>query len=234
MGKDGPYHRLPPKLQAMSRLIKLMAWDEPVIVEVELKDNFRDLLAEIRRRPQSPPSCSSSSSSSEASSIDSPTALVSELPSTLNSQPSTPLTPRHEAFANARVKGLGVMAAYHAAGYTGDTPNLAWRLNSMPAVKARIAELNGGVETATGYRKDDAIRDLVTIIHALPSQAGPDHPLCEMRHSGWGSYHRFPSKLAAISLLIKMLGWAHPERGEVEHDPDAGFKKLAECIRHRS
>src|SRR5215218_718116 len=49
MGKDGPYHRLPPKLQAMARLIKLMAWDEPVIVEVELKDNFRDLLVEIRR-----------------------------------------------------------------------------------------------------------------------------------------------------------------------------------------
>jgi hypothetical protein len=102
------------------------------------------------------------------------------------------------------------MAAYQAAGYTGDTPNLAWRLNSMPAVKARIAELNGTVEAATGYAKDDAVRDLVTIIHSNPAQAGPDHPLCEERMTSWGSYHRFPSKLAALALLIKLLCWHQP------------------------
>jgi hypothetical protein len=121
-----------------------------------------------------------------------------------------PLSARQESFANSRVKGLGIMSAYHAAGYTGDTPNLAWRLNSMPAVQARIAELNGTVEVATGYAKDDAIRDLAAIIRSRPEQASSDHPLCEERVSAWGSYHRFPSKLGAIALLIRMLGWRQP------------------------
>ncbi len=50
----------------------------------------------------------------------------------------------------------------------------------------------------------------------------------------WGPYHRFPSKLAAIALLIKMLGWQTPIKIEVEHDPDAGFKAIKEWIRNRS
>ena len=71
------------------------------------------------------------------------------------------------------------MAAYHAAGYTGDTPNLAWRLNSMPAVKARIAELNGTVEAATGYARTTPSVTWWPSSDSHPAQAGPDHPLCE-------------------------------------------------------
>jgi hypothetical protein len=261
MGKNGPYHRLPGKLQAMSRLIKLMGWDNPVQSEVEEVDTLRDWLIKERKHDplksplpflasQSPaPSCSSSIECSEAAErvegaepaervdglTEPPPAPGPGLrepgppdlgpngtaPSDFSSSPSTAcqsfrngsttaqqvLPPRHESFALARVKGLGIMAAYHDAGYTGDTPNLAWRLNSLPAVQARIAELNGGVADAVGYRRDDAIRDLVAIIRAHPKEAGPDHPLCEERMTSWGPYHRFPSKLAAITLLMKILGW---------------------------
>src|SRR6185295_10272288 len=95
---------------------------------------------------------------------------------------------------------------------------------------ARIATLNGAVEAATAYRKDDAVRDLVAIVHANPAQAGPDHPFCEERLTSWGSYHRFPSKLGAIMLLAKMHGWADPAR-IIKPDPFAHLKTDGDVLR---
>jgi hypothetical protein len=316
MGKDGPYHRLPGKLQAMSRLIKLMGWDEPVELKVQLKDNFLEALIRARRHPAAsslagsatclsgggrepmdgvidskPTSCSDSSPPP----LEDPELVEGLTPSPISSQPSAfpsqplqlpprhepsganrverdsltqsarratpagvgkqiaagdpkgeggglsqsptdkaPLSARHEQFALARVRGLSVLAAYHAAGYTGDTPNLAWRLNSMPAVQSRIAELNGGVADAVGYQRDDAVRDLILIIRATPAEVGPDHPYCEKRVTSWGTYHRFPSKLVALTLLARMLGWNGPTKVEVAHDPDKGFKQLQEFVSRRS
>jgi hypothetical protein len=72
------------------------------------------------------------------------------------------------------------------------------------------------------------------IIRATPSEVGPDHPFCEQRMTSWGQHVRFPSKMAALTLLARMLGWNGPTKVEVAHDPDAGFKKLRECISTRS
>jgi hypothetical protein len=225
MGKEGTSYRFPPKLQAMSRLIKLMAWDKPERIEVEppvdtltewlIKERQHDPFKSLAPEPKAAPASDADPQKGDPTpTLEQDLALIT---TANDGQPSpttaaSPLSPRQELFANSRVKGLGIMAAYHAAGYTGDTPNLAWRLNSMPAVKARIAELNGTVEAATGYAKDDLVRDLVTIIHAHPAQAGADHPLCEERMATWGSYHRFPSKLAAMALLIRLVGWYEPEQ----------------------
>jgi hypothetical protein len=126
------------------------------------------------------------------------------------------------------------MASYHAAGYAGDSPNLAWRLNSMPEVQARIAELNGGVEDAVGYRRDDAIRDLILIVRAKPIEVSEDHPFCERHMTAWGSFHRFPSKMVALMLLARLLDWNRPTTVQVDHDPDRGFTQLREFISKRS
>lgn len=268
LGKDGPYYRFPPKLQALARLIKLMGWIEPVAAESEPKDYFTEMLVDIRSgRRAGPYDLSSPSESSHAvpSSCSSSSSSSTELPSTLSpaSASTAPkaqeivnwvhllpsdaslqnhpdyangeLTPRQEAFAQFRFQGMGVMEAYHAAGYKGGTPNLASRLNSRPAVIARIAELNSRVETATGYAREDAMGDLIAIIHASPADAGPDHPYCEMRMTSWGKYHRFPSKLGAITLLARMLGWQSPPgQPSVPPDPNAGFKSLAMSLSTRS
>jgi hypothetical protein len=261
MGKDGTRYRFPPKLQAMARLIKLMAWDKPDKPEVEVVDTLTEWLIKERKHdpfasppPQlnaappsngdsqeadPPPSDKTSSSSSSdgiPSSIEPASPTSSNNGSTIaQPAPATAqpvLSARQQSFAISRVKGLGIMAAYHAAGYTGDSPNLAWRLSAMPAVKARIAELNGTVEAATGYAKDDAVRDLVAIIRSHPAQAGPDHPLCEERVTSWGSYHRFPSKLAALALLIKLLGWYEPQ--QEEEQPRDTLKEWLDKVRARS
>jgi len=210
LGKNGTYYRFPPKLQAMARLIKLMDWDQPV----DLPQSIIIQHEPATPTPDTPLSDPIAPINPIADGDDPDTTPEPDFIS--ESTADQPLTPRQEAFANSRVRGLGVMAAYHAAGYTGDSPNLAWRLNSMPEIQARIAELNGGVEAATGYGKDDAVRDLVAIVHANPAHAGPAHPLSEERRTSWGSYHRFPSKLNAIALLTKMFGWDDPAHA---HEP---------------
>jgi phage terminase small subunit len=252
MGKDGPYHRLPPKLQAMARLIKLMGWDQPLKIEVRLKDTLGDILYHVvvgRHRPpvddpepaewveeperlQWIEESGTPSTENRASSTDPPTMANNRKPPP--STGNTPLPPRQEQFALARVKGLGVMAAYHAAGYTGDSANLAWRLHAMPEIQARIAHFNGGVADALGYRRDDAVRDLIFIIRAKPTEVSPDHPYCEKRLTSWGEYHRFPSKMGALNLLARMLGWNGPTALEVAHDPDASLREFWACIRSRA
>jgi hypothetical protein len=87
--------------------------------------------------------------------------------------------------------------------------------------------------TPCGYQKEDAIADLVTMIHALPSDANAAHPLCERHMTSLGPYHRFPMKLAALLLLARMLGWNGPTQVGVPHDPDAKFKALREFVLKR-
>jgi hypothetical protein len=253
MGKDGPYHRFPPKLQAMARLIRLMDWDNVTgsgpneADEAEKRDTLTDWLAAIRSGRLRNAAASDPEPQRHEGLSDGPTDVetaiatmkrriygddpakqgnaIRGMDTTSVNSGGEALTPKQEAFANARVKGLGVMAAYHAAGYEGDTPNLAWRLNSLPKVKARIAELNGTVEAVTGYGKDDAVRDLVAIVHARPQDATPDHPLCEVRMTSWGKYHRFPSKLSALILLARVCSWTRKNQAKAEpHDPDARLR----------
>jgi hypothetical protein len=269
MGKNGPYHRFPPKLQAMSRLIKIMAWDQPPEPK-EPRDSLTEWIRRIRESDSPQPSCpppptfeppeeSSSSSGEQHPSINHSThppsdpphppthqsnyllisapcspspagSLSASPPLPLSASSSTPpLPPKQEAFANSRVQGLGVMAAYQAAGFTGGAPHLAWRINNHPPVQARIAKLNGGVETLTGYRRDDLVRDLISIIRARPSEATEDHPLCETRMTAWGLYYRFPSKLVALLLLSRLHRWH--EAPLVPHDPDANLNAFLARIR---
>jgi hypothetical protein len=278
MGKDGPYHRFPPKLQAMARLIKLMAWDQVAEPEAEKEEERRDTLTDwlaaersgrlrglsridadagvgAERREgddagQGPPDVDTIIARMKAQIYGNAGGPASRgQPSTVNGETNAnhgppsqttanALSPKQESYAMARAKGLGVMAAYQAAGYEGGSANLAWRLNQLPAVRARIAELNGAVEAVTGYGKDDLVRDLVAIVHARPNEAGADHPLCEVRMTSWGKYHRFPSKLAAITLLARVCGWVMDARRAADgaqepYDPDARLRTFLLGVRER-
>lgn len=131
------------------------------------------------------------------------------------------LNPRHEAFARARFSGVPVMEAYRAAGYEGETAPVASKVSQHPEVKARLMELHNAAAKIMAYERLDAIKDLVTIIKARPSEAAADHPLCEVRAGRNGEYHRFPSKLRAMARLVKIMGWEEPLKVEVEEEkPD--------------
>src|SRR5436190_4820419 len=126
------------------------------------------------------------------------------------------LNPRHEAFAQARFNGMPVMEAYRAAGYEGETAPVASKISQHPEVKARLMELHNAAAKVMAYERLDAIKDLVAIIKARPSEAAKDHPLCEVRTGRNGEYHRFPSKLRAMARLVKIMGWDEPLKVEIE------------------
>lgn len=118
--------------------------------------------------------------------------------------------PRHEAFAQARFRGMTAQAAHAAAGYTGGRAN-ACRLARHPDIRARIAELNAAVAQQVVYAKADAIRDLLTIITASPEQANENHRLAIKRMAREKAYYVFPDKLRAIDRLARLMGWDKPD-----------------------
>lgn len=191
--RNGEYHRFPSKLRALARLVRIMGWDEPTTADAESEEQEPDRMIEAlsfvrRKRPEH-----DEEDQEEANEDGS-------------------LTPRQETFARARFAGMGVMEAYRAAGYLGATPQQASKVSRHPAVRARIAELRKAAEDALPYKRHEAINDLITIIHASPSEAGPEQPLCERRMGHDKPYHRFPCKLTAMLLLARLMRWHEPER----------------------
>jgi hypothetical protein len=82
--------------------------------------------------------------------------------------------PRHEAFAQAPVRGLSHKAAYLEAGFATDRTNGS-KLSARPAVAARIAELEREKDPAYRASLRGVIIDLMTLADAagaLKSAAG--------------------------------------------------------------
>jgi hypothetical protein len=229
MGRNGAYHRLPSKLQALSRLIKLMGWDDVVKVGPPCQDTMTERIADIREGRLGPQINLESSPEPSPSPSPAPTPTPTPTPSP---DPQLPLPPKQEAYVIARLKGMGVKESYAAAGFSGTSAILAWRLNDTPEVKARIKSLRRKLQDVTRYKKEDAVRDLTVIILSSPADASPNHPLCERRKTSWGEYHRFPSKLSAILLLSRLLGWQYEDL--VPPDPDAGYNSWLASIRNLS
>jgi hypothetical protein len=218
-GRNGTYHRFPSKLRAMARLVKIMGWDEPAKVEAEEPeptDRLTQILLKARQGDQE----SHNSGEDHEDELDTPAKTApdsdqggphSPLCGSGN-PPNAPLTPRQEAFARARFSGMGVMEAYQAAGYLGNSPDRASRVSQHPPVVARLAQLRKEAEDMLPYKKHEAINDLIAMVHATPDEANAEHPLCEMRMGNEGPYYRFPCKLHALMLLVRVLGWHRPQK----------------------
>ena len=104
--------------------------------------------------------------------------------------------------------------AYREAGYVGKGDHNCTVVNRRADVRARVAELHKDVADRIAYEKLDAVKDLVTIIRALPSEARKGHPLAEGRWSSKGRFYRFPDKLEALAQLIRLMGWDEPMKVE--------------------
>jgi hypothetical protein len=226
-GRQGLYHRFPPKLRAMARLIKIMGWDEPPgDADDEAPAPPRDTLKEWLYRERNRHRLTAAARANDPPDPDaadewhepepqngSPTGGQAPSPQAgANPSAPPPLSPKQEAFAQARFAGMGVMDAYRAAGYHSGCPDRASRVSQHPAVKARLTALRKAAEDALPYRKHEAINDLIAIIHASPVEADPGQPLCELRMGHSGAYHRFPCKLAAMILLVRLMRWHKPEK----------------------
>jgi hypothetical protein len=229
--RHGHYHRFPPKLRALARLIRIMGWDEKLPNPDDDEDGERTVdtlkewLLRERDRHNQNKTCASDSTDPEASDEwHEPRETDKSLGTPDNSgvQPQEPhkemcgpLSPRQEAFAQARFAGMKVMEAYRAAGYTSEAPQRASRVNGHPLVQARVAALRKAAEDMLPYKRHEAVNDLIALVHASPAEAGPNNPLCEARMGHEGLYHRFPCKLAAFALLARLMRWHEPPKVKI-------------------
>jgi hypothetical protein len=131
---------------------------------------------------------------------------------------------------------MGVMEAYHAAGYLGQSPERASRVSRHPPVAARLAQLRKEAEDALPYKRHEMINDLIAIVHASPEEASEDNPLCETRMGHEEPYYRFPCKLAAMLLLMRVMGWLRPQKMELHLGLPKmdGLDRLALCVQARA
>ncbi len=140
--------------------------------------------------------------------------------------------PQHERFAQGKVQGLTSTAAYRAAGYASTKSDGSW-LASRPHIIARIAELRAEADEARRFDRMYLVRKLVAIIEAPPSAAAEDSPLCEIKVVGTKTHRVLPSKLEAIELLGKIMGWGGPAKAEPAGAGPDRFVQLLEFIRKR-
>ena len=224
MGRQGEYHRFPSKLRALARLVKIMGWDEPPEDDDTEQEQPRDTLKEALHRIRTQGDKPKAFDPDAADEWDGSKGVA---------DPNQPLSPRQETFAQARFSGLGVMDAYRAAGYLGDA-NRASRVSRHPAVKARLAALRKAAEDAMPYRKHEAVNDLIAIIRASPAEACEDHPRCEMRSGHEKPYYRFPCKLAAMLLLVRIMRWQKPEKPKWQAPQRDTLAEFYERIRRRA
>jgi hypothetical protein len=225
--RHGEHHRFPPKLRALARLIRIMGWDEKLRHDSDDEDDAQtvDTLKEWLYRERN------RHRSHHPEATDPDTADEWHEPACAGSQDPTdntgagliaphqplcgPLSPRQEAFAQARFAGMNVMEAYRAAGYASEAPQRASRVNRHPLVQARIAELRKAAEDMLPYKRHEAVNDLIAIVQACPEEASADNPLCETRMGHQGPYHRFPCKLATLALLSRLMHWHEPPRVKI-------------------
>ncbi len=223
-GRGGPYHRFPSKLRALSRLIKILGWDSPQATpprpdesegDPDTENPIHQLIRRVRTRTQN-------QNQDRRPHTAHPETPEDQQENATSTDASAPLTPRQEAFAQARCRGLSTIDAYQAAGYIGDAQRHAFRVGQHAAVRARIAALRQELEAACPYKRHEAINDLIFIVQASPDEASDEHPLCERHLGSDGPYARFPCKLATLLVLIRLMGWVETGKAITKSGPSSG------------
>lgn len=135
---------------------------------------------------------------------------------------------RHEIFSQELAKGVSAVEAYVKAGFKRNEGN-AIRLKGNERVLARVEELKAEAAKGVVYGLAQMREDLIAIIHGKPIEAGPEHPLCELKMSKAGLYYAFPSKTSAMEMLNKIDGNYAPEKRDITV---SGIDKILTSIMH--
>lgn len=141
----------------------------------------------------------------------------------LPSESMKALSDRRRRFAEFLVQGLAAGRAYEQAGFKarGNSAEVeAGKLAKNPDVAAYVAELRAKASESAGMTAEQMIADCVRILQSPPSAASMDNPLCEIRMSKVGPFAAFPSKIAVMERLAKMLGFDKPQKVELSAEEE--------------
>lgn len=140
---------------------------------------------------------------------------------------------RHERFCVEVVAGAHYGDAYTKAGFKAK-PSVAAvngsRLAKTKLVKARIAELKAKQSDKSEMSRDELRRYLIEVLQTPVGEINIKHRLCQSYREGDDSLEvKMPDKLKAAAELIKLCGWAEPDKIQVEAGGSIGA--LLEKIR---
>jgi hypothetical protein len=142
-----------------------------------------------------------------------------------------PLNSRQELFAQLVASGHSATDAYRRAGYAHRAAETCGpRLLGNARVAARVRELQARQSHKAEMSRDEMRRYLVEVLLTPCGNVGPGHRLC-VRHKATdnGVEVWMPDKLRAAELLIRLCGWAEPER--INLDAGDGLAALISRIR---
>jgi phage terminase small subunit len=127
---------------------------------------------------------------------------------------------RHEKFCQNVVKGATFGDAYMAAGYKAKPDPAAKagsRLAKTPKVKARIAELKKAQSDKAEMTRDEMRRYLIEVMRTPAGHINREHELCQSwKETDDSTEVKMPDKLKAAAELIRLCGWAEPDKVHVE------------------
>lgn len=140
---------------------------------------------------------------------------------------------RHEKFAQEVAAGAHYGDAYQRAGYKakpGPSAKAGSRLAKSKQVKARVAELRKSLGDKSEMSREELRRYLVEVLRTPIGEINIRHRLCQFyRSTDEATEVRMPDKLKAAAELIKLCGWAEPEKVQLE--AGGGLAALLEKIR---
>ena len=116
---------------------------------------------------------------------------------------TSPLTPKQEAFVNAKCAGLNDLAAAKQAGYSS-AEGSAHQLKDSRPVQTALMEARGALMQVTNLRRQDIVNG---VLEAIDRARMLGEPATEIR--GW-------------TELAKMLGFYAPEVKKIEITGHAG------------
>ena len=127
---------------------------------------------------------------------------------------------RHEKFAEFVADGLPQSEAYRRVvgnGASAKNANVhADEWASRPGVKERIDEPEAESAARSGRSREELITRLWAILDTGAGAVAKGSQLCQSYRTGeHGTEVRMPDKIAAAQLLVKMCGWAQPNRIEL-------------------
>ena len=143
------------------------------------------------------------------------------------------LSAKHERFCQAVASGKTLVEAYAHAGYKVKkkvAEASASRLSKRADIAARIQEICAKQGDKAEMTRDELRRYLIEVLQTPIGEINVRHRLCHTyRHTDDGVEVKMPDKLRAAAELIKLCGWAEPEKVQLEAGASLG--SLLERIR---
>ena len=131
-----------------------------------------------------------------------------------------PADPRHQRFADLRLRGTSLVDAYLAAGFKGSRTSSgnAKRMEKRPDVQTYMQAVQQQAAAGARFDREKLIRYCEDILLTPLCQVDDSHPLCqEYRESESGErVVKMPGKLLAAKQLAELHGWNKPQEIKVD------------------